>query len=283
MPAVAAVVVTWNRKAMLLQCLHALRTAGPAPDRIYVIDNASTDGTPEALDAAGLLDDPVIHHERLPHNTGGAGGFAHGVALAHGDGHQWLWLMDDDSMVRPDSLRELLAAECRLPADLKPDLLCSRVLHPDGSDHPMNWAAPRWRLEFGHERDLYLRCIPYGVLSIRCCSFVSVLIHRRAIDRVGLPRAEFFLWTDDIDHTARICRDAIGVQVPTSVVDHHAAKTSTLDAPPGRFRYHIRNQRAMLRDHRAFTGTERRMRRLALAWDCLRWIWRKIPQAFHKV
>lgn len=266
---VAAIVVTWNRKQLLLQALAALCTAQPGPTRIYVIDNASSDGTPEAL--AGL-DDPRITHLRLPRNIGGAGGFAQGMAHAHARGHDWLWLMDDDCLVRPESLGALLAAEARLPADLKPDLLCSRVLHPDGDDHPMNWAAPRWRREFGHERALALRCIPHGVLSIRCCSFVSALVHRRAVDRVGLPRTEFFLWSDDIDFTARVCKRAIGVQVPTSIVDHHSPKTTTLDASPQRFFYHIRNQRAMLRDHRAFSGNERRMRQLALVIDTFRWL-----------
>jgi GT2 family glycosyltransferase len=272
---VAAIVVTWNRKDLLLQCLRALAAGETAPQRIYVIDNASSDGTPEALRSAGLLDDGRIEHVRLAENTGGAGGFARGVDLAHRAGHDWLWLMDDDCLVRPDSLTQLLAAEARLPETLKPDLLCSRVLAPDGSDHPMNWAAPRWRLEFGHERDLYLRCIPHGVLSIRCCSFVSALIHRRAVDRVGLPRAEFFLWSDDIDFTARVCKSAIGVQVPDSLVDHHTAKYATLDAPPARFFYHLRNQRTMLRDHQAFTGCERRIRRLVLLIDALRWLGRR--------
>ena len=55
---VAAVVVTRNRRELLLQCLHALlRQSIPAD--IWVIDNASTDGTAEAV--AALANSRVIY------------------------------------------------------------------------------------------------------------------------------------------------------------------------------------------------------------------------------
>jgi GT2 family glycosyltransferase len=46
---VAAVVVTYNRKELLIECLEALRNQTHKPDAIFIIDNKSDDGTPELL------------------------------------------------------------------------------------------------------------------------------------------------------------------------------------------------------------------------------------------
>jgi len=83
---VCAVVVTYNRKDLLVECLEALRRQTGPLDAIYIIDNASTDGTPELLRSRGYRDGAVIENPldgseiiiryvRLPVNTGGAGGF----------------------------------------------------------------------------------------------------------------------------------------------------------------------------------------------------------------
>ena len=46
---IAAIVVTYNRKELLIKCLEAIRKQTHKPDAIYIIDNLSTDGTPELL------------------------------------------------------------------------------------------------------------------------------------------------------------------------------------------------------------------------------------------
>jgi len=48
-PAVAAVVVTCNRRQLLLEALEAVHAQTPAPDVVIVVDNASTDGTAPAV------------------------------------------------------------------------------------------------------------------------------------------------------------------------------------------------------------------------------------------
>ncbi len=52
---VCAVVVTYNRKNLLLECLEAIRKQTRPVDAIYIIDNASQDGTPEVLKSSGYI------------------------------------------------------------------------------------------------------------------------------------------------------------------------------------------------------------------------------------
>ena len=75
----AAVIVTYNRKAMLQRCLRALCTQTAGVPELWVIDNASTDGTAELVAQLNL---PTMHYYNTGKNLGGAGGFACGIQQA---------------------------------------------------------------------------------------------------------------------------------------------------------------------------------------------------------
>lgn len=119
---VCAIVVTYNRKELLRECLAALAAQTRPPDRVLVVDNASSDGTQAMVEA----EYEEVELLALPTNQGGAGGFHEGMKRAHVDGAEWLWLMDDDTIPRPDALAELLAAPARLGS--LPTLLASKVV-----------------------------------------------------------------------------------------------------------------------------------------------------------
>jgi rhamnopyranosyl-N-acetylglucosaminyl-diphospho-decaprenol beta-1,3/1,4-galactofuranosyltransferase len=240
------VVVTHNRKEMLCRCLAALADQRRAPERVLVVDNASTDGTRELL----AQEFPAVEVLSLPVNEGGAGGFHEGIKRAHEDGAEWLWLMDDDTIPAPDALAELLEASGRLvaagPLDGvgDPAILASRVVWQDGSIHPMNYPIlERRRME------LVIAAAEHGVAPIRGATFVSLLLHRRAIERHGLPLKHFFLWADDIEYTSRIVLGGEGAYfVPASVALHDTpAPEDFRTAGPDRFYYHVRNTLLMAR------------------------------------
>src|SRR3954447_6575625 len=85
---VCAVVVTYNRRDLLVRCLDHLERQSRPPERILVVDNASTDGTAELLAAR-----TGVEVMRLLRNLGGAGGFERGLERAHADGYEWIWLL----------------------------------------------------------------------------------------------------------------------------------------------------------------------------------------------
>ncbi len=92
----AAVVVTYNRKDLLVKNLEAVFGQTVLPDAVYVIDNHSSDGTGEHLRSLGYLDNSRIRYVYKDENTGGAGGFEYGTRIAYEAGYDWIWLMDDD-------------------------------------------------------------------------------------------------------------------------------------------------------------------------------------------
>jgi GT2 family glycosyltransferase len=235
---VCAVVVTHGRRELLRGCLAAIDAQRRPADGTLVVDNASRDGTAEMVRA----EFPHFQLLRLERNLGGAGGFNRGMAWAHARAYDWLWLMDDDTVAQPDTLPALLAGSARAPGR-RALLLASQVLWKDGRLHPMNAPVP-----FLRRRARFAEGLARGLVSLRYATFVSVAVHREAIDRFGLPLAHFFLWGDDVEFTARVLRREPGYLVPESRA-YHWTETPHAPAEPtdDRFYYHARNSLLMLR------------------------------------
>ena len=253
-PKVIAVVVTYNRRELLLESLAAVLAQTRAPDKVIVVDNASEDGTAAAVRDAF----PAVRLAEFRRNSGGAGGFAGGMALALADGADLIWLMDDDTVPEPGALNALLGARDRMAAQDRsggpPALVASQVLWTDGREHPMN--TPR-RKPFAAKAER-LAAAAVGCVPIRSASFVSVLVDAAECRRRGLPRADYFLWNDDFEFTTRLLRGNTGLLCPASVVVHKTKTFGSTDADPGdRFFYEVRNKVWMFKDSAPLAPLER--------------------------
>ncbi|MEO8106545.1 MAG: glycosyltransferase [Actinomycetes bacterium] len=231
---VQAVVVAYNRRELLGEALTAITAQSRPPDAILVVDNASDDDTSEMVESLF----PGIRLHTLPTNTGGAGGFAAGLAFALAGGADLVWLMDDDTVPSATALEELLRARASF-AGPQPAAMASKVVWTDGRDHPMNTPRPRP----GASRADLAKAAAVGCIPVRSASFVSLLVAADSVREVGLPEADFFLWNDDFEFSTRVLRDAVGLYCPTSVVEHRTKTFGSTDADPGeRFYYEVRNK-----------------------------------------
>lgn len=280
-PRVVAVVVTWNRRDLLVESLDAIREQSHPVAAIVVVDNASTDDTPATLRTYDDLD--VV---TLTENTGGAGGFAAGIERALDDHHPDLvWLMDDDTVATPTALEHLLDTYVR--ADPTPALLASRVVWTDGRDHPMN--TPR-RKPRATEQEVRAAAA-VDAMPVRSASFVSILCDAATIRERGLPVADYFLWNDDFEYSTRLLRGRRGLYCPASVVVHKTKAFGSTDADPGpRFYYEVRNKTWLFtRSHglapleKAIYGgsTLRRWARTIVASDDRRTLWRGLGRGLR--
>jgi rhamnopyranosyl-N-acetylglucosaminyl-diphospho-decaprenol beta-1,3/1,4-galactofuranosyltransferase len=197
--AVAIVVVTYNRADLLEKMLAGLALLDPAPDRVLVVDNASTDRTPEVLAAADV---DVIRSEE---NLGGAGGFRLGVKAAYDAGAERIWLMDDDVVPAPDCLGVLLAR----------DEDCLMAVREDSRGRLAEYAATRFDLSRPWavkpktasvvstypERSAMPETVP-----LENVAFEGFMVSRRVVDAIGLPDDRFFIFYDDCDYAIRARR-----------------------------------------------------------------------------
>ena len=257
MPAtIAAVLVTYNRQRLLAECLDALLGQTRPLDRIILVDNASTDGTAEWLQAQGYTCHPRIDYLRLPENRGGAGGFHAGVQQGFNYGYDWLWLMDDDARPEPDALEKLLACQpqpqhlygstATVSDDPQRRLCWPANLLKDGRIVRHNAAFQPELLEDCQETD----CLP----------FLGLLIHRQLIARIGYPNAELYLTGDDIDYCERAKHHGARIFLAKhSLILHPLPSFRTLSVPgkdfwclsmPAWKRYYfVRNRLLIARRH----------------------------------
>lgn len=211
---VAAVIVTYNRKALLKQCIEKVLGQKDAVCDVIVVDNASTDGTEQMVRDEFPLKQVI--YINTTSNLGGAGGFECGVGEAVRHGYEYVWIMDDDTLPEENALSELLKAGEKL--DGKWGFLSSVAYWTDGNICRMNIQKKDIFRHVG-EKEYQSEITP-----IKMCSFVSLLVKSEAVRKLGLPIGEYFIWTDDYEFTGRISQKYPCYMVPGSKVVH-AMKT----------------------------------------------------------
>lgn len=233
---VIAVVVTYNRKELLKECIEALINQNYKSCSVLIVDNNSTDGTREYIDK--YIDGKKVIYDNTGKNLGGAGGFNYGVKKAYELGYDYIWIMDDDCIVHKNSLEKLMIEDENLQGNY--GFLSSKVLWKDGNICKMN----RQRKSMvGFVRDFKEDIIP-----IEMATFVSLLFKASVVKEVGLPIKDFFIWTDDLEYTRRISLKYKCYLVSNSMVTHKSKDNNganiVKDSPDRleRYKYAYRNE-----------------------------------------
>lgn len=236
-----AIVVTYNRRQLLAQCLRALGDQTRLPREIIVVDNASTDGTYEYLSALDRIGTCPVRAYGLTDNLGGAGGFAKGLRLAMECGADWVWMMDDDACPHPTALDELsriaTATDCVYGSAAVSNGLTS-------------WATtllgPPTRV-VENVTDLP------PCAEVESLPFLGFFVHRDLVRRIGLPDARYFIAADDMEYCLRARRAGAKLYIaghshiehPKSVaseINVLGKKIIYLSLPPWKRYYDTRNR-----------------------------------------
>ncbi len=124
---VSAVVLNYNGGKMVLDCLSSLVAQKPACDEIVCVDNSSTDGSPDAVQAGF----PEVKLVRLPRNAGFAGGMNR--AIEH-TGGELVALLNMDVVLEPDYLARCARA---FQEDDRLGGVTGKLLRPEPADPPI--------------------------------------------------------------------------------------------------------------------------------------------------
>lgn len=191
---IAIIIVNWNRRDDLLALVASLYDAGYWNYDIIVVDNASSDGSVDALRARY----PEVLLIQNAENLGGTGGFNAGMRYAIGRDYSFVWLLDNDALVFPNSLEPLVEAAS---SDPRIALVGSKLLHPhdpfliNEAGAMIDPFTSRPRPRFMNEHD---RLLPQ-LLDVHYVAVCSVLVRLSAVKRVGLMDEAYFLMWDDME------------------------------------------------------------------------------------
>ncbi len=251
-PSVASVTVSHNAQAILPRQMSALLRQSRPLQEIIVVDNHSSDRTCEMLGEKY----PHVTRLRLPSNLGVGGGYAAGLEYAAREkGHDWVWLLDDDSVPGDDGLENLLKAldfpECAggdmgvlapVPVEPGSQLACPGLLWRNG------WIEPAFDVS------------QQAVLLVDAVISSGSLIGREVVEKVGLPRADFFMDFVDYEYCLRIRSHGYKIaMVAGSLLNHTVGNVRTVkflwhsrtrvDNAPWREYYLSRNQTFTIWNH----------------------------------
>ena len=191
------VIVTYNRLALLQECVDAVVRQTVPFSKIIIVDNASTDGTKEYLKS--LESDSLYQIIYEDEYLGGAGGFYDGLAVAKQDAPDYVLLIDDDAILRVNYMEQLLQYATKHPdhAALAGTVMTDGVID---TNQRRRLGSKLLFLEHRISEDAYR----HDSFPCDMATFCGMLINGRALQQIGLPRKSYFLWYDDSEYSLRL-------------------------------------------------------------------------------
>ena len=190
------VICNYNKADMVLECIKCIFENTFTDFDLYVVDNASTDNSVEAItEAYGDRLTLIVNEE----NLGGTGGFNTGLRAAYAKGYPYLMCVDNDAYLDENAIEELYKfleqhTECGMAA--------SKIYHMDN---------PGLIQQYGQDIDFtsFCTCVPElnmvddGSLPdfkyVDTVAACSLMVRRETIDKIGFMSEEYYLYWDDTD------------------------------------------------------------------------------------
>jgi GT2 family glycosyltransferase len=224
-------VLSWNGREDTLACLRSLE--GEAAE-VIVVDNASDDGTAEAVTGG-----EVIRNER---NLGYAGGMNVGIGRALERGAEAVLLLNNDVELEPGAVDALVAAAEGAAA------VCPVVVFAD-DPHRVWYAGARFDPRRGYN-GRPLTEVPASIAETERICGAAVLIPRAALDEVGTLDEELFAYIEDADWSLRARERGLRLVVaPESRVRHKVSASTGGEGSPDALYYSTRNLLAVCERH----------------------------------
>lgn len=250
-PPVEIIVLNWNGKNDTLACLASIEKLGYPVYHVTVVDNGSIDGSVEAIHAQypGCLWLTVVENRE---NLGYTGGNNVGMRYALDQGADYIWLLNNDTLIEPYCLDILIRTAEENPSAgvLGPKVLCypdMHLLYSRGESHNL-WFNLR-TVNIG-EVDKNDDVVPREVDYVVGC---SMLVRRKFVEHVGLLDETFFAYFEEVDWCFRGRKLGFDVlYVPTAMVYHKGGTSTGGMFSPTVLYYHTRNWIYFMRKHAAF-------------------------------
>ncbi len=225
---VCVVLLTYNNIADTLACLQSVRQNHSNGLKVIVVDNGSSDNTPEII----LEQFPEVEVIKLNNNIGVPSGFNIGITQALKNGFEYILILNNDTIASPNLIRELLEVA---KEDSDCGIVMPRILFhnmsPSTQDRNSVWADGGYYRKFPPGIVLKDRRkgvnydIPRLVDYAPTC---ALLIHRRAFEKVGLFDPGYFFFYEDWDFSERLRKAKLNIWcAPKAMLWHKVSKTTS--------------------------------------------------------
>lgn len=191
----AAVIVTYNRKELLGNNIRMLLKQTLPFDRIFIVDNCSTDGTYDYLIQQGWMDEGPFVYVKTASNIGGAVGFYTGTKAAFEAGADWIVLMDDDGAAADERTFALLFQAAR-KLYAKNRKLFVNALVQQGE-------LLSFKIDRMYSVEEALAAAREGIIEGAANPFNGTMLSRELVEAIGYPNPDFFIKGDEVNYKQR--------------------------------------------------------------------------------
>jgi len=245
-PFVITVILNTNRREDTLACIDSLASSTYKNHKIMVLDNASTDGSVAAIQAAF----PEVQIVELTENLGYAGNNNVGIVEAVAQGADWIFVLNEDTILDPDCLTEMVRIGESNP---KIGIVGPMVYHYDepdviqsaGGALSVNWDSQHIAQ---NEPDHGQFPQPHLVDWISGC---AIMVRTAVVDEVGPLDERFFYYWEETEWCLRTGRAGWQVMhVPAAKLWHKGVQKDYRPGPNVTY-YSTRNRFLMMSKHQA--------------------------------
>jgi hypothetical protein len=241
--AVVVVVLSWNRRVDTLACLRSLAAVSEPELQTIVVDNASIDGTVEAVRAEFPAVELIVNDA----NLGFAEGNNVGIRRALEAGAEWVLILNNDVEVEPGFLVPLLEEASRRPGvgALSPLILFgppSETIWFAGARYDPRKGYNGRQRGYGEVADARFEEVWE---TDRICG-AAMLVPRAVLEKVGGFDSELFAYYEDTDWSLRARAAGYGLYVvPAGRIWHKVSRSSGGESSPATLYYGTRNALAV--------------------------------------
>lgn len=252
-PLVCIIILNWNSGQDTLACIESLKITTYSNSRVVVVDNASTDGSPEKIGQ----EFPEVGLIRNQENLGYTGGNNTGIEHAMSHGADYVWLLNSDTVIAPYCLDHLVKrAEERATAGL-----FSPVVYYVEQPKRIQFAEEHVSLSNMEKSSGGYWEIKPGEKVVDLLPGTAILIKRAVIEKIGLLQDELFAYWEDTDYCIRAAKAGFENVVVESAAVYHKHQLRAEDGSwksPHFYYYMLRNKILLGRYH--FEGKWERYR-----------------------
>lgn len=222
-PFVCILTTVWNQVDKTLACLATLVQLDYPNYSILLVDNGSSDDTLAQVSQQF----PTVEIIQLPQNLGFAGGYNVGLRHAIDQGADYIFVLNNDTLVEPDALSRLVETAVSFPnigmvtAKIYYNAERNRIWSLGGQIHP-------WTLEIvGDANDQLDDGQWTEPLDLDFAPLCAVLLRRTLLEKIGLFDEDFFLYYEDMDFARRVRQAGYRLVLQPKAIIYHDVSASS--------------------------------------------------------
>jgi len=195
LPKVFIIILNWNGLQNTLECLESVFKLNYENFEVVMVDNGSTDGSCKIIEKMYIKVRLIENGE----NLGYAGGNNVGIRYAMSQNAQYIWLLNNDTIVEKDCLKTLVAQ-----AEITDSLgLASPVVYYYDNPYEIQFAG-----SYMNWKDIslnYLTCVKQGLNNDGdlCLWGTALLLKGQLVENIGYLKEEYFAYWEDVEYSLR--------------------------------------------------------------------------------